>query len=203
VRINGAFPEAFAEKYVGEEAADAWYDPELAKQLIIEAGYDPDNGNKPLVHFDSPALLHGNEKEVAEAIGLMLNDVGFESEVNVMDYAALREQIEAPGNNRELYFRFNGGFVGLTPMFYNCEWLEPIYRICNEEWGALGAEIFATMDATERLALWEEWWEYYLDEAVTVTVYQINRNYGVSTDFNFVPRADGFLTFRENLTIAR
>jgi peptide/nickel transport system substrate-binding protein len=202
VRINAAFPEAFADRYVGPEVADAWYDPELAKQLILEAGYDPDAGNKPMVHFDAPALLHGNEKEVAEAVGLMLSDVGFEVEVNVMEYAALREQIEAPGNNRELYLRFNGGFVGLTPLFYNCEWLEPIYRICNEDWGALGAEIFATTDPTARLALWEQWWEFYLDESVTVTLYQINRNYGVSEGFNFVPRADGFLTFRDNLTIA-
>ena len=200
VRINASFPEAFADKYVGVEVANEWYDPELAKQLIIEAGYDPDNGNKPLVYFDAPALLHGNEKEVAEAIGLMLNDAGFEATVNVMDYAALREQIEAPGNNREMYFRFNGGFVGLTPLFYKCDWLEPIYRICNEEWTALGDQIFATLDGEERLKLWERWWEIYLDEAVTVTVYQLNRNYGVSSEFNFVPRADGFLTFRDNLT---
>jgi peptide/nickel transport system substrate-binding protein len=203
VRINAAFPESFADTYVGQEAADAWYDPELAKQLILEAGYDPDAGNKPLVHFDSPALLYGNEKEVAEAVGIMLSDVGFEVEVNVMDYAALREQIESPGNNRELYFRFNGGFVGLTPLFYNCDWVEPIYRICNEDWGQVGAEIFATMDGDARLELWKTWWEFYMDEAVTITVYQINRNYGVNADFNFVPRADGFLTFRENLTLAQ
>jgi peptide/nickel transport system substrate-binding protein len=197
VRVGASFPESFAEKYSGTEAADAWYDPALAKQLIIEAGYDPDGGNKPKVYFDAPTLVHGNEKEVAETIGIMLNDAGFDAEVNIMDYTALREQIEATGNNRELYFRFNSGFVGLVPLFYTCDWEEPIYRICNEAWGELGNEIFVTMDPEERLAKWAEWWEYYLDEAATITMYQINRNYGINDRFNFEPRADGFLTFRD------
>jgi peptide/nickel transport system substrate-binding protein len=201
VRIGRFFPESIADRYVGEEAADAWYDPELARQLIREAGYDPDAGNRPMANIDAPSYIHGNEKEVAEVMATMLEDVGFEVTLNLLDWAALREQIEAPGNNREIYLRFNSGFVGLVPLFYNCEWMENIYRVPDdscEEWGEIGSAIMSTLDEEERLALWERWQELYVDEvAVYASIYQVDRVYGVNSDFEFTPRADGFLTFRE------
>ncbi|WP_410962059.1 ABC transporter substrate-binding protein, partial [Salmonella sp. SAL4359] len=76
-----------------------YYDPELAKQLIAEAGYDPDAGNKPVVQFDTVAFQNGNEKEVAEVAASMLEDVGFTVNLNVLDGSAFSEQIITPGNN--------------------------------------------------------------------------------------------------------
>ena len=105
-------------QYAGTEAALNFYDPELAKQLIKEAGFDPDAGKKPLVHLDSPNVYSGNEKEVAEAVKAMLEEVGFEVELSILDRAAYYEQIIDSGNWRELALIPIGGSGSLIPMFY-------------------------------------------------------------------------------------
>ena len=43
LRVDVNYPESLGQ-WAGEEAAIAYYDPELAKQLIVEAGYDPMRG---------------------------------------------------------------------------------------------------------------------------------------------------------------
>lgn len=197
VRACAYYPEGFADKYAGSEIADEWYDPELAKELIAAAGYDPDNGNKPKVFFDTPAFQFGGEKEVAEVLTVMLEDVGFEVELNILDGAAFSEQIGRPGNNRDMMLITLGCGPSLTPLFYTCEWQQANYNVCVEEWDALGKEIMATVDPDERLAKWEQWWDFYIDYAATVTLYEIDNVIGISDEFDWTPRADGWFTFRD------
>lgn len=197
VRVAHYAPEAFADQYVGSDVADEWYDPELAKQLIKEAGYDPDAGDRPTLYFDSPAENFGNEKEVAETISAMLEDVGFEVELNVRDSSAHFEQIVEPGTNRDMLLVTLGGGPSLVPLFYTCDWEEPTYHVCVEEWSELSNEILTTVDEEERLNLWKEWWEYYLDVAQTVTLYEIQNTYAINSEFEWTPRADGWMTFRD------
>jgi peptide/nickel transport system substrate-binding protein len=49
-------------QWAGEEAAIAYYDPDLARELIREAGYDPDAGNRPHLHLDGPFLEEGDAR---------------------------------------------------------------------------------------------------------------------------------------------
>jgi peptide/nickel transport system substrate-binding protein len=201
VRVPRAYPEGYADTYSGPEVADEWYDPELAMELIKEAGYDPDAGNKPKVYIDSPAFYFGGEKEVAESIAIMLEEVGFETELNILDSSAYFEQIDEPGFNRDILLVTLGGGPSLVPLFYTCDWWESTYHVCDEEWDAVSKAILTTTDPDERLALWGEWWEYYLDYAHTVTLYEIQYTYAMNDDFNWTPRADGWMTFRD-LTLA-
>lgn len=196
VRVPRAYPEGFADVYAGSEVADAWYDPELAMELIREAGFDPDAGNKPRVVLDSPNYYFGNEKEVAEVIAIMLEEVGFEVELNVLDKSAFFEQINEPGYNRDLMLETLGGGPSLVPLFYTCDWWESTYHVCDEEWDVVSNAILTTVDAAERLTYWESWWEYYLDYAHTVTLYEIDNVYAISEKFDWTPRADGWMTFR-------
>lgn len=197
VRVTSPFPEAFAEKYAGEDAANAWFDPELATQLIREAGYDPDAGNRPLVYLDAPAFQFGNEKEVAEVMAAMLTDVGFDVELNILEASAFNEQISTPGNNRDLIMAVLGGSPSLTSKFYTCDWVQSTYTVCEEEWDAIGNEILVTVDPDERLALWEQWQETYVDYAQTVSVMELRDVIGINDKFSWQPRADGWFTFRD------
>ena len=197
VRITSPFPEAFAEKYAGEDAANAWFDPELSTQLIREAGYDPDAGNRPLVHLDAPAFQFGNEKEVAEVMAAMLTDVGFDVELNILDASAFNEQVSTPGNNRDIIMAVLGGSPSLTSKFYTCDWVQSTYTVCEEDWDAVGNEILVTVDADERLALWEQWQETYVDYAQTVSVMELRDVIGINDKFSWQPRADGWFTFRD------
>jgi peptide/nickel transport system substrate-binding protein len=196
VRLSRYDPESFAEKYAGAENVAKWYDPEKAKALIKEAGYDPAAGKKPKVYFDAPALYFGNEKEIAEAIKAMLEDVGFEVELNILERAAHFEQIVEPGNNRDLLLVTLGGGASLVPLFYKCDWWEPTYHVCDPEWDALSDQILTEVDKEKRKALWEKWWEYYLDYAQTVSLMEIDNIYAMSDQFDWTPRADGWMTFR-------
>ncbi len=197
VRIASPFPEAFAEKYAGETAANEWYDPELSKQLIQEAGYDPDGGNRPLVYLDAPAFQFGNEKEVAEVMAVMLTDAGFDVEFTILEASAFNEQISTPGNNRDIIMAVLGGSPSLTPKFYTCDWVQSTYTVCEDELDQLGNQILVTVDAEERLALWEQWQEFYLDYAQTVSVMELRGVIGINDKFSWEPRADGWFTFRD------
>jgi peptide/nickel transport system substrate-binding protein len=197
VRIASTYPESFADQYAGSGATDAWYDPELAKQLIIEAGYDPDAGNKPTLHFDAMAFQLGNEKEVAEVIKVMLEDVGFEVDLNILELSAYSEQVSTSGNNRDMMMVVLGGSPFLTPLFYTCEWVQANYNVCVDEWSDLGKEILQTIDAEARLDLWGQWQEFFVDYAHTIPLYEVTRQVAMDTQFNWHPRADGWFTFRD------
>lgn len=197
VRVPQAWPEAHADEYAGPANADEWYDPEYAKELLVEAGYDPDSGNGPTVYFDAPGFEFGNEREVVEAIAVMLEEVGFNVELNILDSSAYLEQIHSPGNNRDIMWVTLGGAAPLVPLFYQCNWFDLYYHVCVEEWDEVSNEILQTFDQEERVELWGEWWEYYLDVAVYATIFEMQNQYAISDRFEWAPRADSWMTFRD------
>lgn len=197
-RVCDYYPEGFADRLASPEAIEAWYDPELARSLLIEAGYDIDNGQGPLVYMDAPTFQFGGEKEVAEIAAVMLEEVGFRVELNILDSSAYNEQITSGGNNRDIMMTTLGCAPSLVPTFYRCSWVQANYNVCVPEWDELGAEILRTVDPEARLALWERWWDFYLDYAHTITLYEIDSIIAYnSADFEFVPRKDGWFTFRD------
>lgn len=197
-RVCSYYPEGFADEFAGEEVADEWYDPELSRELLREAGYDVDAGEGPSVVFDAPTFQFGNEKEVAEVAAAMLEEAGFTVELNILDGSAYGEQISQGGNNRDIMMATLGCSPSLVPLFYQCDWVQANYNVCVEEWDALGEEILSTVDDEERLALWEEWWDFYLDYSHTVTLYEIDNVMALNTaEFDWMPRRDGWFTFRD------
>jgi peptide/nickel transport system substrate-binding protein len=199
LRVDDYWPEHNGQ-YAGSEAAINFYDPEKAKALIKEAGYDPDAGNKPVLNFDTPAFQHGNEKEVAEVVKVMLEEVGFTVNLTVLEASAFSEQVMTPGNNRELALMVIGGSPSLTPTFYQCTWNNPAFKPCGVvkgAWEQLGQEILTTTDSDKRNKLWGTWWDSYVDEAVEVTLYHMDQVVAMNDKFEWTPRADGWFTFRD------
>lgn len=196
VRLLGSAAEVDAEKYVGHEAADAWYDPNRARELIREAGFDPEAGNRPVIYFDAPTFDVGGEKEVGEVMEIMLEEVGFDVQLNIMDNAAYRSTIMSPGNNRELIFVTNAAGPPILIIQYSCSW-GGVHYYCDEDLEEINARIASEVDAERRAAMWEEWWEWYMDSAVTISLYEINRLYGMSEHLDWTPRADGWITPRD------
>ena len=48
------------------------------------------------------------------------------------------------------------------------------------------------------LALWEQWWEHYIDLTQTITLFEITDVFALNTaEFDFTPRKDGWMTFRD------
>ena len=197
VRICAGYPEGFADKYYGEAAADAVFDPDGAKQLLIDAGYDPDGGNKPKVYFESLTNQYGNEKEVAEVAAVMLENVGFDVELTVMDNSAYSEQIQGPGANRDIMLTTLGCGPALTPLFYQCDWPGKNNKSCVEEWDTTSDAIMQTIDSAARLDLWGDWQEHYLEWGGDVVLYEMQNVIAINSDFEWEARKDGWMTFRD------
>lgn len=197
VRLGQSNPESYSEKYAGPDVSNKWFDQELARKLIMEAGFDPAAGKKPKLYMDSPANNSGNEKEVAEVIRVMLEDVGFQVELNIMDYTAYAEQVDSPGYNREIALVTLGGSASLVPKFYTCEWKQATYNVCEKEYDALGKEILKTVDPVKRKELWGKWWEFFVDYSQTVPLYEMNKVYAMNDKFVWKPRVDGWVTMRD------
>ena len=195
-RVCDYYPEGSLNNLADPEFVSSWYDPELAASLLAEAGYAAGEG--PTIYIDAPTFQAGTDKEVAEVVAAMLEMVGFTVELNVLDPSAYAEQITSGGNNRDMMLTTLGCSPSLVPRFYTCEWVQANYNVCVEEWDALGKEILRTVDPQARLDLWSQWWEYYLDYSHTLTLYEIDNVMAYnSAEFEFVPRKDGWFTFRD------
>ena len=199
-RICPHFPEGGADSFNNPENVSANYNPDRARELLAEAGF-ADGG--PTVYLDSPTVGRGgNEKEVAEVVAFMLEEVGFNVELSILDPSAFGEQISSGGNNRDMMMVSLGCSVPLVPLFYQCSWVQANYNVCVEEWDAVAQGILTEMDPDARLALWGQWWDYWLDTAQTLTLYEVQATIAYSDEFEFTPRKDGWYTFRENLGLA-
>lgn len=195
-RVCSYYPEGFAEKLASPEAVAAWYDPDLARSLLAEAGFA--EGTEPTIYIDAPTFQFGNEKEVAEVAAAMLEEVGFNVELNILDTSAYSEQITSGGNNRDLMLTTLGCAPSLVPSFYRCEWVQANYNVCVDEWDALSEQILTTVDETARLELWDQWWDIYLNYAQTISLYEIDSVIAYnSAEFSYTPRKDGWFTFRD------
>jgi peptide/nickel transport system substrate-binding protein len=65
------------------------YDPARAKALLKEAGYGPGQLKVKILAFTEPGESEG--PQVAEALGIYYQDVGVEAEIEVLDWAKVRE----------------------------------------------------------------------------------------------------------------
>lgn len=73
------------------------YDPERAMELLAEAGY----AGEELVFQTSATWI--NQRELAEVVTAMLQAVGLNVNLQIMDTTTFREQVYFPYRNRELY----------------------------------------------------------------------------------------------------
>jgi len=73
------------------------YNPDRARELLAQSGY---NG-EPLTFHASTAFIY--EKEVAEAVAAMLQDIGLNIDLQVLDVTTFREKVYFPNKNEEIY----------------------------------------------------------------------------------------------------
>ncbi len=196
-RVCSYQPEGFADKYADPGVVADWYDPDMAREYLAAAGYA--DGEGPTLYFDTDAVSRGgNAKEVSEVAAAMLEEVGFNVDLTVLDSSAFSVQVSRAGNNRDLMHIALGCGPALLPLFYQCDWSSVNYSICNEEWDAVAEQIQVTIDSDARLDLWEQWWEFYIDTAQTITLYEVTNVMALNTaEFDFTPRKDGWMTFRD------
>ena len=170
------------------------YNPEKAKKLVKEAGYD----GTPLVMHSSTSWLM--QKEVAEIIASMLESVGLKIDLRVMDVTTFREQVYYPYKNQDIYMDALGN------SFFD-PWIAVLsFRSDRRErtgWNDSYADkadklirsAATNMNPANRAAEYVELQNLINDEGPMVPLYQMKDAIGVNKKLKWDMPLDGFLWF--------
>ena len=170
------------------------YDPERAMQLLEEAGYD----GEPITFQSSTSWLL--QQEVAEVIAAMLETVGFNVDLQVMDVTTFREQVYFPYRNEEIYMDalgnsfFDPWITVLSERSDRRErsgWSGPEADMADTLIRSAAANMDAEARADEYLALQE----VLVESAPTIPLYQMKDAVGINSNLNWSMPLDGFLWF--------
>ncbi len=167
------------------------YDPELAKQLLAEAGHPEIN-----VPFTCPNGRYNMDKEICEALVGQLAEVGVNAELTLLEPGQF-SAIAAKGESGEMHF---SGFLSPPDAFYIYSGMrapESNYRYSapNEELDRLAAEAAIELDPNKRLDLYHQVAELEREDPPAIFLWTTNELYAVSNRVQgWVPNIDEHLT---------
>jgi peptide/nickel transport system substrate-binding protein len=182
---TACFPSQFG---CAQDVTNYEYDPEKARALLAEAGYE--NG------FSTEFYAY-RDREYAEAITSYLNAVGIQTDFKLLQYSALRElnmKGEVP-----LAFLTWGSFSvndasAMVSQFFKHGSLDDAQDDQTKEW--LEVADSSTEDAT-RIEYYRKALQRIADQAYWVPMFSYNTNYAMTKEVEYTPTADEVLRFTD------
>lgn len=172
------------------------YDPELAKQLLAEAGY-PDGF---YLRIDARSDSDMNADQVSQAIASYLEKVGITTEVNLLPRASFYEKVDAENLQSSFFMAGWGdgsgeGMVIFNDMLYTYNGKPGMGEgnkghYSNPEVDALLDEASVEADQDKRAALVEQVDQIARDEAAYVPLFFKDNIFGVRAGLQYTPRSD-------------
>ena len=165
---------------------------ERAKELLAEAGYD----GEELTYHSSTRWLA--QKEVSEALEAMMEAVGLNVDLQVLDVTTFNEQVYRPNRNEEIYM------TALGNSFFD-PWITVLSERSDRRersgWAGPNAdaadELIRTaavnMDPEERGQQYVAIQELIAEDIPYVYLYQMRDTIGLSDKFAWDPPLDGFI----------
>lgn len=164
------------------------FDPEMARSLLEEAGVE--DGTR--VVMNAPRGRYIKDDEIAEVVAQNFRDVGFDIDLQVLDWSLYAGELLPSGEPDALYFLGLGSpFDGQSEINY----VHPDYSLNytrweDEEYIDLYATLRETLDEDERQDLMYRLQEIIREECPWVFVWKQTDFYGVSQDLEWEARAD-------------
>ncbi|QOR34050.1 ABC transporter substrate-binding protein [Clostridium sp. 'deep sea'] len=169
------------------------YNPEKAKQLLKEAGYE--QGLK--ITMGAPTGRYIMDKEVAEAIKNQLEQVGFEVELSFPEWGNYVAELFAGELKYDIWLIGWGSSTfdaGNTLNF----WLNSSLKTCyyqtdkqtNDELNQLIKQALTEINEQDRINIYQQITNKIYNDATFVNLYQQVDLYGVSNRINWQPRPD-------------
>ncbi len=163
------------------------YDPDLARELLAEAGYGP---GELEITMDAPQGRYPMDSDAAMAIAASLGDIGITVNVQYNEWGTHLDKIV----NRQTGDMFFLGWGPALDAFGTLAYLfvgDSTYSgFADEEIEAKIDEASITVDQEARLALWDEIQQDVYDEAGWLFLWQQHDSYGVANEVAWEPRPD-------------
>lgn len=193
--INAALMGGDAEIYSGfmmppHEADVGYYtyDPDMARSLLAEAGV-PEGTHITLV---TTTGRYVREADVSQVIAGYLDDIGFDTEVQIVDYSVWAEKRSS--SDYDLCFIALGGY---TTGVGEAMWLQDSVSENGwsntekgQEFDALYEEAKTEMDPEQYQEILNEMQQLVFDDCPWLFLYRQPSFYAKNKDLNWVPRVD-------------
>lgn len=170
------------------------YDPERAQELLAEAGYGP---GELTIRVQGPAGRYPLDVEQAEIIAVMLEAVGINTEIEVLEWSAYQDRIWNADNI--MHFVIMGLGNSMFDHWFSMRAIlcDGAYRNrvhwCNERFDELMAASENEVDAEARAELLSEASYIVLEERPWITTFQLQNLNGVAANVAWTPRPDELL----------
>jgi peptide/nickel transport system substrate-binding protein len=171
------------------------YDPEMAEQLLDEAGYPRgDDGVRFEITLQGPRGRYLNDANVVQAIGQYLTDVGVQTNVEILDWSSEYSVLTRTHDVGPLFFLGTGG--GTWSALYDmADISEPdagtnYTEWNNPRWFELWNSLADITDPAEEAAVINEMQEVFYNDPPWLFLYFQPDFYGVSNRIDWHARRD-------------
>lgn len=164
------------------------YDQEKAKELVASSGY---NGEE--IEFLVPTGRYLMDKEVGEVVAAMLQQVGLNVKLNVLEWSAFNSKFNSGDFNGMALIAYGDDFFDASYGMneYRTENCTPISCYSSPEYDALYLEALNNMDPDSRSQqLIEMQQMIFVDECVQAPFIHLKVPYGVNSRIDFNSRID-------------
>jgi len=167
------------------------YDPERAKELLAEAGYE-DGVN---ITFSASSGRYLKDRESVELMQAMLEEVGITAELEMMEWSAFSARY-ADKDFEDMFFIAYGNSMfdaSLALQRLTKEQAAGETDYDNPETEQLLQDAMSNMDPEEREAQYHKAQEIIAEERPQIYLYQIDSIYGVNDRLDFTPELSEML----------
>ncbi|MEX2355778.1 MAG: ABC transporter substrate-binding protein [Thermaerobacterales bacterium] len=187
-RLFKPLPEAHPDLY-GPQAN--LYDPDRARAILQEAGY---GDGEPTLVFHASAAWPG--EDIALAVGDMLEQVGFNVDLRILDTTTFNQEIYFPRRTQELVLLGLGG--QMNPFFalfsFRCVQTAGNYGYCNEELDPLIESAWEEVhDDARRYEMYQEASYIIAEDRPVIGLFQTSQLWGINDRIEYTPRTDNHI----------
>ena len=173
------------------------YDPDRARELLADAGY-PDGVE---IDLHGPIGRYLKDTEVLEMIGGMLEAVGFDVNLQLMEWSAYIDMRNAYEHGDAMLIGYGNSLfdaalpVGSLHMDHTVG--SQRYGYVNEEVSALIDQAEVEMDRETRRDLYHQIIELLAEDRPQIALFKLPNAYGIREGVEFEPRLDEMLPFTQ------
>ncbi|MBA2759078.1 MAG: hypothetical protein H0U38_05250 [Chloroflexia bacterium] len=166
------------------------YDPERARELIAEAGYEP---GELTVTMDAPQGRYPMDTDAALAISASLGEVGINVEILYNEWGTHLEKIVGRNTGDMFYLGWGPALDAYGTLAFLFVGDSTYSGYTNPEVEELIAEATVLVDAEARQEIWDQVQQMVYEDAGWLFLWQQHDIYGVSNEVAWEPRPDEFM----------